>query len=74
MAAKSQDLTRLPRRPARRADSGCPICKELPTLRYRPFCSPRCADIDLGRWLKESYRVAGEPVDQSGPAEESEPD
>lgn len=24
---------------------------------YRPFCSKRCADVDLGRWLKESYRV-----------------
>ena len=28
---------------------------------YRPFCSKRCADIDLGRWLKEGYRV---PTDE----------
>jgi uncharacterized protein len=24
---------------------------------FRPFCSKRCANIDLGRWLKEAYRV-----------------
>jgi hypothetical protein len=33
---------------------------------YRPFCSKRCADIDLGRWLKEGYRV---PIDE-GPGED----
>ena len=33
---------------------------------YKPFCSKRCADIDLGRWLKEGYRV---PTDE-GPGEE----
>jgi uncharacterized protein len=27
---------------------------------YRPFCSKRCADIDLGRWLKENYRIPTE--------------
>ena len=26
---------------------------------YRPFCSKRCADVDLGRWLKGAYVVAG---------------
>ena len=33
---------------------------------YRPFCSKRCADIDLGRWLKEGYRVETEeaPTDE----------
>ena len=28
--------------------------------KYRPFCGKRCADIDLGRWLKEGYRVPSE--------------
>jgi endogenous inhibitor of DNA gyrase (YacG/DUF329 family) len=29
---------------------------------FRPFCSARCADVDLGRWFTESYRVpAGTP-------------
>ncbi len=36
--------------------------------RYRPFCSKRCADIDLGRWLGERYRVPGPPA----PLDESE--
>lgn len=35
----------------------CPICNKPATPAYRPFCSRRCADIDLGRWLTESYAV-----------------
>jgi endogenous inhibitor of DNA gyrase (YacG/DUF329 family) len=35
----------------------CPICGRPRDHAHRPFCSKRCADIDLGRWLKESYRV-----------------
>lgn len=36
----------------------CPICEKKSLAAYRPFCSKRCADVDLGRWLNESYRVA----------------
>ena len=36
----------------------CPICEKSGTEQYRPFCSKRCDNIDLGRWLKEGYRVA----------------
>jgi hypothetical protein len=35
----------------------CPVCKKAPVAAYRPFCSRRCADVDLGRWLTGSYRV-----------------
>ena len=43
----------------------CPICARPASLRYRPFCSRRCADIDLGRWLGEAYRLpAVEPPDE----------
>ncbi len=35
----------------------CPICGAQSTLEYQPFCSKKCADVDLGRWLKESYVV-----------------
>lgn len=35
----------------------CPICKKPAAYKYRPFCSARCADIDLGRWATESYRL-----------------
>jgi endogenous inhibitor of DNA gyrase (YacG/DUF329 family) len=36
----------------------CPICENPGAVQFRPFCSKRCADVDLGRWLKEGYRVA----------------
>ncbi|RMF12413.1 MAG: DNA gyrase inhibitor YacG [Alphaproteobacteria bacterium] len=49
------------------AKSRCPICKEPATPRYRPFCSRRCSDLDLGRWLKESYVIPGtEPIPDDG--------
>jgi hypothetical protein len=32
-------------------------------LANRPFCSPRCADVDLGRWLGEQYRIPGPPLE-----------
>jgi endogenous inhibitor of DNA gyrase (YacG/DUF329 family) len=46
----------------------CPICGKPPTPRSRPFCSGRCARIDLGRWLKGAYRIATEeaPEESSG--------
>lgn len=41
----------------------CPICKKPADARYRPFCSRRCADVDLGRWLTGAYAIPGEEVD-----------
>ncbi len=35
----------------------CPICSKPTDPAYRPFCSRRCADVDLGRWLNGSYAV-----------------
>jgi uncharacterized protein len=35
----------------------CPICGKPRDPDYRPFCSKRCADVDLGRWLKGSYAI-----------------
>jgi uncharacterized protein len=48
----------------------CPICGKPTAADYRPFCSRRCADIDLGRWLTESYRI---PADEAE-SDETEPD
>ena len=39
----------------------CPICGKLPIQKFRPFCSKRCADVDLHRWLSGVYAV---PVKQ----------
>ena len=41
----------------------CPICKKPMVQDYRPFCSKRCADIDLGHWFKGDYAIPGDPVD-----------
>ncbi len=41
----------------------CPICQKPSEKAYRPFCSRRCADVDLGRWLKGNYAIAGEPAE-----------
>ncbi len=50
-----------------RTQAQCPVCGKPADEKHRPFCSKRCADIDLGRWLKESYRVpTDEPADDEG--------
>lgn len=42
----------------------CPICDRDSVVAYRPFCSKRCADMDLGKWLSGSYAVPSrEPED-----------
>ena len=48
----------------------CSICGKPAAARFKPFCSARCANIDLGRWLKGSYVIPGEPVEE---AEEGAP-
>jgi len=40
-----------------RAVAPCAICGKPQKPENKPFCSPRCADIDLGRWLKGSYAI-----------------
>lgn len=49
-----------PTRAKRHAE--CPICGKAAVAGLQPFCSRRCAQIDLGRWLDGSYAIAGEPV------------
>ena len=38
----------------------CPICKKTTEPKWRPFCSKRCADIDLGKWLGGAYAAPSE--------------
>ena len=47
--------------PRRASGRSCPICRKPAIAHYRPFCSKRCADIDLGRWLGEGYAIPAEP-------------
>jgi uncharacterized protein len=49
----------------------CPLCGKPRAHRYRPFCSARCRDVDLGRWFEQSYAV---PAVEPGYDEEEEPD
>jgi hypothetical protein len=50
----------------------CPVCGRKSILESRPFCSPRCAQIDLGRWLTEQYRLPARPAEDAGD-EDGEP-
>jgi len=43
----------------------CPICKKPATEASKPFCSERCRDVDLNRWLSGSYRIPGSDDDDS---------
>ncbi len=49
--------------PFARKNSSCPVCGQPSAKSHRPFCSERCADVDLGRWLKGGYRIPGPPAD-----------
>jgi len=70
---KCRRYAAVPGNRARKTGRGCPICGGLPAARFRPFCSARCADIDLARWLNESYRVPGEPTDPPADRGNDEP-
>ncbi|MEM6487607.1 MAG: DNA gyrase inhibitor YacG [Pseudomonadota bacterium] len=50
-----------------RRGATCPLCDRAVEQAYRPFCSKRCADLDLGRWLTGAYAIPGERAD---PADE----
>ena len=59
-------------RPIRR----CPVCGKARSAEHTPFCSTRCRDRDLVRWLDDGYAIPGPPADpdndspgESGPDE-----
>lgn len=58
-----------------RIEPKCPTCGKPADPKYKPFCRKRCADIDLGRWLKESYRVETDepPSDEEAVGNPSRP-
>jgi uncharacterized protein len=52
----------------------CPICGKPRVPQFRPFCSKRCADVDLNRWLKGVYAVpVTETDDEDGDKPEDQP-
>ena len=51
----------------------CPVCGRASVAKYRPFCSGRCADLDLANWLNGQYRVPlGEVEDIENHSETAE--
>jgi endogenous inhibitor of DNA gyrase (YacG/DUF329 family) len=38
-------------------DKACPICGTPAVNEFKPFCSRRCADVDLNRWLSGVYAI-----------------
>jgi endogenous inhibitor of DNA gyrase (YacG/DUF329 family) len=45
----------------------CPVCGKKSAPEHKPFCSARCAQIDLGRWLREDYKLPAPPEpDEAG--------
>ena len=51
--------------------SKCAICGKPQELRFRPFCSKRCADVDLNRWLSGGYAIPA--LEENDPDAESVP-
>ena len=57
--------------PAKSGPAKCPICGKPASEPHRPFCSKRCADVDLNRWLSGVYAVpVVEEEDEDGAPKE----
>ena len=52
----------------------CPVCGKPQAQGFKPFCSKRCADVDLNRWLKGGYVIPGAPAGPVNPSNPSESD
>ena len=53
----------------------CPICKKKPPSETaKPFCSTRCANVDLRRWLNGNYAIPGQDGEATIPANDANPD
>ena len=51
----------------------CPICGKPSVEAVKPFCSKRCADIDLSRWLKGVYAIPGTENDEADQTNQDDP-
>ncbi|UTW59395.1 DNA gyrase inhibitor YacG [Kordiimonas sp. SCSIO 12603] len=45
---------------AKKQGAKCPQCNKPTDHKFRPFCSKRCADVDLGKWFSEGYVLPGD--------------
>ena len=53
--------------PRKQSVKKCPICGKPATEASKPFCSERCRDVDLNRWLSGSYAIPGSTDDDENP-------
>lgn len=53
---------------------GCPICGKPRDPKLRPFCSKRCKDLDLARWLTGDYAIPGAPTSVANEPDSPEED
>ena len=53
--------------PGKGAARKCPICGKPATEASKPFCSERCRDVDLNRWLSNSYVIPAKDDDAEDP-------
>ncbi|MFL6690061.1 MAG: DNA gyrase inhibitor YacG [Alphaproteobacteria bacterium] len=61
--------------PLNRTPATCAVCRKPESPDFRPFCSKRCADVDLGRWLKGGYIIpGGDAAPAKGPQETDNPE
>jgi endogenous inhibitor of DNA gyrase (YacG/DUF329 family) len=63
MPAKPPEGAGPGKRPAKGSAKPCPICGKPASEASRPFCSERCRDVDLNRWLSNSYAIPGSNED-----------
>ena len=56
MAVKASSMSEV-------SGSHCPVCRKPSIKEHRPFCSKRCGDIDLARWLGGGYVIAGSNIE-----------
>lgn len=42
----------------------CPLCRKSASQEYRPFCSARCREVDLGKWFVGGYAIPAAELDE----------
>jgi endogenous inhibitor of DNA gyrase (YacG/DUF329 family) len=65
MTGETHPVRLRPKRP-------CPLCGKPSQQKYHPFCSVRCANVDLNRWLGGHYAIAAE--EEPDPGDEPPPE
>lgn len=64
--ASTQDGSRAAENETKEPIRCCPICGKPADFAARPFCSKRCADVDLHRWLGGAYAIPAGPDVETG--------